>query len=213
VPRRPHASHAQVGSAFAPQRGGDSTGGRHDCRRRPRRGPAVAQGHATSSRLNPSTYNFNSPTSAAVVGTDLFVTNGAGNSVTEVNASTGTFMSQISGRHYKFQSPSAIEAVGTDLFVANAGGNSVTEFSASNFKRVHVIRRHNFDLADPVALASSGSDLFILNGRGSVAEVSTTSRKLIGTASGAAFGSTIRPGSPSPTGASSWQIPPATPSR
>ena len=150
-------------------------------------GPAVAQGHAAS-RSNVGTYNFSSPTSAAVAGADMFVTNGAGNSVTEVNASTGAFVSQISGRHYKFQSPSAIEAVGTDLFVANAAGNSVTEFSASNLKHVHVIHQQKYDLADPVALTSSGSDLFILNGRGSVTEVSTASRKLIGTISAAVFG-------------------------
>jgi hypothetical protein len=151
-------------------------------------GPAGAQSRATTSRLNAGTYNFNSPTSAAVAGAAMFVTNGAGNSVTEVDASTGAFMSQISARHYRFQNPSAIEAVGTNLFVANAGGNSVTEFSASNLKGVHVIRRKRFGLADPVSLTSSGPDLFILNGSGSITEVSTASRKLIGTASGAAFG-------------------------
>jgi hypothetical protein len=151
-------------------------------------GPAVAQSHATTSRSNVGTYNFSSPTSAAVAGADMFVANGAGNSVTEVNASTGAFISQISGPHYKFQSPSAIEAVHTDLFVANAVGNSVTEFSASNLKHIHVIRKQEYDLADPVALTSSGADLFILNGRGSITEISTASRKLIGTVSGGAFG-------------------------
>lgn len=151
-------------------------------------GPAVAQGHATTSRSNVGTYSFSSPNSAAVVGADMFVTNGAGNSVTEVNASTGAFLSQISGPHYKFQSPSAIVAVGTDLFVANAAGDSVTEFSASNLKHIHVIRKQKYDLADPVALTASGPDLFILNGSGSITEVSTASRRLIGTVSGAAFG-------------------------
>ena len=151
-------------------------------------GPAVAQGHAPAPRLNAGTYNFSSPTSATVAGADMFVTNGLGDSVTEVNASTGAFISQISGRRYKFQDPSAIEAVGTELFVANAAGNSVTEFSASNLKHVHIIHKARYDLADPVALTSSGPNLFILNGSGSITEVSIASRKLIGTVSGAAFG-------------------------
>ena len=119
-------------------------------------------------------------------------------------------MTQISGRHYKFQDPSAIEAVGTDLFVANAGGNSVTKFSASNLRHVHIIHRQKFDLADPVALATSGPDLFVLNGGGidhrGLDRIGETDRDGFG----GRVGSMARPGSPSPTGASSWPTPTTT---
>ncbi len=152
-------------------------------------GPAAAaQGHSARTRSTGNSYNFKAPTSAAVVGGHLFVTNGGNNTVTEVSASTGAFVAGISARRYKFQHPSAIVAVGTDLFVANASGNSVTELSATDLKHVRTIRRPKYHFADPVALASSGPDLFVLNGSGSMTEISAGTGALIGTVSGPAFG-------------------------
>ena len=151
-------------------------------------GPAGAQGHAARHRSTGDTYHFSVPTSAAVVGNDLFVTNSGNNSVTEVSASTGAFVAQISARRYRFQHPSAIEAVGADLFVANGTGNSVTEFRASDLKRVRTIRRSKYHFAHPIALASFGQNVFVLNGSGSVTEFAAGSGALIGMAAGPAFG-------------------------
>ena len=150
-------------------------------------GSASAQSRSRP-RANASAYRFDAPTSAAVVGSDLFVANGGGDSVTEINAASGQLVAMVSGKRYRFRSPSAVEAIGPDLFVANAGGNSVTEFDASTLKRVRVIHRHKAELADPVALASSGQELFVLNGNGSVTEISSSSGAVIGTISGPQFG-------------------------
>jgi DNA-binding beta-propeller fold protein YncE len=150
-------------------------------------GPAAAQGHSRHHQAAFS-YNFNAPTSAAVVGNDLFVTNGGSNSVTEVSASTGAFVGGISARRYKFQHPSAIEAVGTNLFVANSAGNSVTEFRSSDLKHLRTIRQPKYHFSDPIALASFGQDVFVLNGSGSLTEFAAGNGALLGTVSGAAFG-------------------------
>lgn len=131
--------------------------------------------------------HFDAPDSAAVVGRHLFVTNGGGNSVTEVNASSGAFVATISGARFGFDSPAAIVAVGTDLFVANSAGDSVTEFGASSHKHIRTISGLSDGLSDPIALATSAGDLFVLNGTGSVTEI-TAAGTVLGTASGPAFG-------------------------
>ncbi len=151
-------------------------------------GPASAQAHASRHKAAFS-YAFDAPTSAAVVGAGLFVTNGASNSVTEVSSSTGAFVAGISARRYALKDPSAIEAVGSDLFVTNRTGNSVTEFRATDLRHLRTIRRAKYQFSDPIALASyAGQDLFVLNGSGSVTEMAASTGKLIGTVSGAAFG-------------------------
>jgi YVTN family beta-propeller protein len=150
-------------------------------------GPAAAargrsaHGHSHRSRAP----EFDSPTSVAVVGADLFVANGGGNTVTEVSASDGSYVAQMRARRYRFDDPSAIASIGSELFVANAVGNSVTDFMASGRKRVRVIRG---GFEDPIALAPSGQDLFALNGTGSITELSSVTGRLIGTISGPAFG-------------------------
>jgi hypothetical protein len=133
-------------------------------------------------------YHFDAPDSAAVVGADLFVTNEANNSVTEVKAANGAYVASISGNRYGFDAPAAVIAVGHDLFVANSSGNSVTEFKAGSHGHVRTISGAGYGFADPLALASSGDDLFVLNGTGSLTEVATGTGALLGTASGPTFG-------------------------
>ena len=151
-------------------------------------GPALAQGQPASARSNAGAYDFNAPTSAAVVGSDLFVTNGVGNSVTEISAVSGAYVATINARRFGFAGPTAIQAVGSDLFVTNGVGNSVTEFSATHLRHIRTIRRAKFELADPIALASSGQDLFVLNRTGSITVVSARTGALVGVVSGATYG-------------------------
>jgi len=152
-------------------------------------GSVAAQGvPASSLTVRAHTYDFDTPTAAALVGSDLFVTNAGNNSVTEINSSDGSYRSTISGTRFGFDAPSAIAAVGDDLFVANSADNSVTEFRASGHKHIRTIRGTGYGFADPVALASSGPDLFVLNGAGSLTEVATATGALVGIASGSEFG-------------------------
>jgi YVTN family beta-propeller protein len=133
-------------------------------------------------------YDFNAPTSAAVVGADLFVTNGLANSVTELKTVDGSYVARIHTKRFKFNHPTAITAVGPDLFVANGAGNSVTEIAAAGRKRVRIISGPSYQFSDPIAFALSGTNLFVLNGTGSLTEIATGTGALVGTVSGPAFG-------------------------
>jgi hypothetical protein len=146
-------------------------------------GPAAAHSYQSL----PS-YDFDAPNSAAVSGADLFVTNRANNSVTEVNASNGSYVATISGEGFGFDAPSAIAAIGSNLFVANRANNSVSEFGALRHRLIRTIQGARYGFAHPIALALSGRDLFVLNGAGSITEVATGSGALIGRASGSTFG-------------------------
>jgi hypothetical protein len=66
------------------------------------------------------------PDALASSGSDLFAANFAGNSVTEVSASTGALVRVIHGPSFKFGFPDAVAVSGSDLFVANGGGESIT---------------------------------------------------------------------------------------
>jgi len=80
-------------------------------------------------------YGLDAPTSAAVVGSDLFVANGLGDSVTEVNGSSGAHVATISGASFGFDDPTAILAVGHHLFVTNGADGVVTEIDAGAGRR------------------------------------------------------------------------------
>ena len=69
------------------------------------------------------------PTAMALNGRDLFVANSGGDSVTELDASTGAEVRELFGSAYEFNRPDAMVLDGPDLFVANSGG-TVTEFPA-----------------------------------------------------------------------------------
>ena len=75
-------------------------------------------------------YKFFVPQSIASDGTHVWVTNNAGNSVTELRARTGGLIKVISGSSYKFEGPAGIVPGGTHVWVANSYGQSVTEFPA-----------------------------------------------------------------------------------
>ena len=67
-------------------------------------------------------YHLEAPDALAVSNGDLFVANGAGSSLTELNASTGALVRVVSGPAYEFSVPDAMAVSGHDLFVANNGG-------------------------------------------------------------------------------------------
>ncbi len=130
-------------------------------------------------------YHFDGPSGLAVNG-GLWVTNRLGNSLTEVNGTTGAFEHFYSRSSYHFSGPDAIVSDGADLFVANHGG-SVTEVLASNGSLVQSIRGSNYHFASPDAIVRDGSDLFVVNAGGSLTEITTTGM-LVRTVSGTKFG-------------------------
>ena len=64
-------------------------------------------------------------------GTHLWVENQNGDSVTELDASNGSWVQTLSGGAYGFDVPVAIAFDGSHLWVTNGDGNSVTDVPAA----------------------------------------------------------------------------------
>ena len=80
--------------------------------------------------ISGSGYGFDSPDAISSDGTHVWVANHGGDSVTELNAATGTLAKVIQGSSYGFDQPAAISSDGTQVWVANPGDQSITGFPA-----------------------------------------------------------------------------------
>jgi hypothetical protein len=145
---------------------------------------------------------FDEPSSMALDGVDLFVSN-AGSAgyggrtersfLTEVNAVTGAQVRVISGPEYRFDDPSELLVAGQDLFILSVGGfgvsGTITEVKASTGALVRVLAMSADGFSEPVAMALSGDNLFVADpagatGEGSVMEVDTSTGSLVRVISG-----------------------------
>jgi len=145
-------------------------------------GPAVAAGRAGGETAT-SPYGFNSPDAAALAGSDLFVANRGGNTLTELKAASGHFVRLIGGAACAFNKPSAVVLVGKYLFVANADAG-LTEVSTSTGSCMRTIRGTRYHFAGPEALATNGSFVFVLSAKGGVTKIATASGAMSAVASG-----------------------------
>ena len=87
----------------------------------------------------------------------------AGNSVSELSASTGSLVKTISSARYKFDDPDAMALNGANVWVVNGGGDSVTELSATSGALVRVISGSSDHFYQPKAIASDRTHMWVLN--------------------------------------------------
>jgi hypothetical protein len=156
----------------------------------------LASGAASATK--PAHFNaaeFDVPVGLAIGGGHLWVANQAGNSLTEINPSTGGWMGTVGAGGYGLDHPTAITSAGADLFVANDTG-SLSEVRASDGAALRTISGSALGLLHPVALATSGHTLLVLNAgspsatppvAGSISEVDTRTGRLLQHISGARF--------------------------
>jgi hypothetical protein len=120
-------------------------------------------------------------------GTHLWVVNSTG-SVTEWNASDGSWVRTLSGGSYGFNAPTAIAFDGTDLWVTNAYGNSVgsvTELSASDGSWVQTLSGGSYGFSNPNLVAFYDTHLWVTNFTGnSVTEINPSNGSWAQTLSG-----------------------------
>ena len=154
-------------------------------------GAVAAPGNAWVERLTVSQaahrYAFSAPTAMAAYGGALFVVNGGGSTVTELDASTGAWVRTISTAAGKFATPTAIVGWGVDLFVANRAG-SVSEIDARTGSLVRVIAGPIYGFSSPTALAVYGADVWVVNASGSVTEFVAATGAWVRTVAGARYG-------------------------
>jgi DNA-binding beta-propeller fold protein YncE len=138
-----------------------------------------------------SSLEFDAPSGLVFGGGHLWVTNEAGNSVSEINPTNGAWLTTIAAQRDGFAQPTAITLDGPYLFVANGGG-SVTELRASTGAFVRRLSGPHFHFVDPVAITSAGSFVLVLNagrsnGVGSITELRASTGKAVRTIAGPSF--------------------------
>jgi streptogramin lyase len=154
-------------------------------------------GSGAASTITPGTLEFDAPSGLAIAGGHLWVTNEAGNSVTEIDPSSGAWLATFSRtKGYRFNRPTAITSDGADLFVTNAAG-SVVEMRAGSGDLVRFIPGSHGAFVDPVAVDVSGNTILVLNaGRssannpvaGSITELNARSGAVTRRVSGGSYG-------------------------
>lgn len=89
-----------------------------------------------------------------------------GDSVTELNASTGALVKVISGSAYGFDDPDAVATDGDDVWVTNGMANSVTELGATTGRLVKIMARSAYGFEVPDAITADGTDAWVANWSG-----------------------------------------------
>jgi streptogramin lyase len=112
--------------------------------------------------------DFDEPLAVAVSGQHVWVTNVAGNSVTEFNASTGSEVRVISAQRGRFQTPIAITIRSNHVWVVNegvrgepGGTGSISELNANTGALIRVIDDRAAMIDNPAGLAVSGSRVWV----------------------------------------------------
>ena len=129
-------------------------------------------------------YGFNHPLAIAVDGTHVWVANYGGGSVTELNASDGSWERTL----YGFNEPGRIAADGTHVWVPNSGGGSVTELNASDGSWVRTLSGGSYGFNVPWAIAVDGTDIWVANQGGSVTGLNASDGSWVRTLFGGSYG-------------------------
>src|SRR5664280_2795626 len=130
---------------------------------------------------------FFGPGAMAFDGTHIWVVNGfsldgVGNSVTELNASDGSFVQTVSG---PFENPIDIAFDGTHLWVTNYLFNSVTELNASDGSIVQTLIGGSYGFKGPLGIFSDGTHVWVASSGGnSVTELNASDGSWVQTLSG-----------------------------
>ena len=134
-------------------------------------------------------YAFNGPVWATFDGAHIWVPNWSGNSVTELNASDGSWVRTVSGGGYGFNNPDWAAFDGTHIWVSNVSGNSVTELNASDGSLVQLLSGGSYGFDLPQATAFDGMHVWIPNyGGNSVTEINASDGSWVRTFSGGTYG-------------------------
>jgi hypothetical protein len=138
--------------------------------------------------LSDSSYGFDQPTGIAAHLGNLWVTNEAGQSLTELSASTGALIQVITSDDYYLPTPGPITYGDGYFFAASPPGSSpmITQITASTASVNWMMCNTNgpYDFNNPQSLVVAGADLWVVNEGGtSLTEMNARSGKLIATIS------------------------------
>jgi streptogramin lyase len=118
----------------------------------------AGQSHTASAALV-SASPFNGPTGIATCGSDIWITNVSGDSVTELNAVDGSVIQEIGNAGGNFAQPMGIAANGANLWVTNVASNTVSELNCNHGSSIHNL--YAGQLNAPVAVAASRTRVWV----------------------------------------------------
>jgi hypothetical protein len=137
--------------------------------------------------ISGASFRLDQPTATVSMGTDVFVANATGNSVTEIDAGNHSLVRIISGPQYRVSDPIALAAAAGELFVLSADGG-VTDVSATTGGLLGVVPGSQLSLQGPSSLAAAGNDLFVTDSVGdSVTEIDSRTMTVVKTLQGPSY--------------------------
>lgn len=107
---------------------------------------------------------FSWPSGLAVTGSDLWVANSMGNSLTEIDIHSGSVVRTVGTQAYGFHTPQSIATDGKSLWVANSQGHSVTEVNAQSGSLIRVIDPKVHRIVNPLSVVYGDGDLWVTSG-------------------------------------------------
>ena len=125
--------------------------------------------------ISGSTFEFGTPMGIAVSGGHVWVTNGNGNSVTELSASDGSLVKVINAvGPWSYDTPWGMGADRDHVWVGNSSSHSITEINSSTGRIVRVISGASNGFSNPSSIASDGVDVWVLSCCNQIADNSVT---------------------------------------
>jgi streptogramin lyase len=122
--------------------------------------------------------DLNGSSGISVSGGNVWITNANGNSVTELDATTGNVVRDVEGGAGGFKWPMGIASTGADVWVANLDGNSLTEINESTGSVMRVVTGDG--LNGPDSICVFGKAIWVTNLFGdSVTELNARNGSLI----------------------------------
>jgi hypothetical protein len=138
--------------------------------------------------ISGASYAFSAPNRVAADGKHVWVTNPPGNSVTELNASDGSWVATLTGAGYGLNGPVGIADDGTHVWVTCGAGNSVTELNAGDGSVARVLTGTSYSFDAPVGIVSDGTHVWVANSdSNTVTELNAGDGALLRIVSGASF--------------------------
>ncbi len=128
------------------------------------------------------------PVAVVFDGQDLWVAN-LNDTVTELNARSGTVVRRLAGNRYGFGEPVAMTVADGQLWVVNQAADSITKISASDGRLLGTISASSYGFDAPTAIATDGTDLWVANTAGNtVTELSASDGSLVRVLAGPGYG-------------------------
>jgi serine/threonine protein kinase len=131
----------------------------------------ASDGHQLWSTAATVYYNPQAATYDSITYADGFLWVANGESVTQLNASTGKQVRVLSGTQYQLNGPTVVAAAGNNVFVVNTNGDTVTEIDARTGALEHSLSAEHYHFNSPIGITVVGNHAWILNSAGSFASV------------------------------------------